>query len=931
MNAQDLSEYTYTRGITSTKWINLTTTTNLLAGSSADSRASSVQDIGFSFPYGLDEYTQFSVNSDGNLRLGPVATGTGSYSTPFGAASINTNSPKINFFGCDGYVVDTLHYVYAENTVNPFGDSLLVVEFCIGTYNTTTRPCLYKWQIHLYHNGNITAVYDSTAPTQGPNTMHQQGLCSAYGDGFIIDQYDSVQYFTNGTSTSWATGHWPLPNTFYTFTRPVVTCPVVNNLTVNSLTATTANITFSPGSTETAWIGTINPPILGQSTVVLNDTNVNLILLNPSTDYTVTVRAICAIGDTSFARTLNFRTPCMPTTLPYAENMDSLTSGSLPNCWNKVGDGTVQVWNSSSYANSGTMSLRFSGSYSNLVVLPGFDQPLNTLEMAFATRPESYTNSSCGSFDVGYVTNLNDPSSFVAMATYNYNDTNAMTIDTVNYATAPVNGLIALRHRPNSTNWYWFIDDISVYAVSNGININVTSNNDDLGVVSGSGIYEPGDTVTITAIPNTHCHFNQWSDGDTNAVRTFIATTSLSLVAEFDYDSITIIVLNPDTTMGTTIPAPGIYTFHVGDTATAQANPAIGYSFNNWTVTIGTLSENYNNNPYILELPSILAGYSITISPNFTPNDYTINVYSSNDTLGSVTGTGTYPYGTTATITATPAANCIFVEWTDGDTNAVRNVTVTGNASYTATFQRIPQYNVTTHVVPDETMGTVTGAGTYYEGETVTLTATPNPGFQFRGWGVINTAVLDSSYLIFSHESVMTFPMPNSDQEYYAIFEVAPVPVDVMIMSYNEAGGYILVNGERTDSYHGVVGETIHLEAVAINGSRFLFWSISNMQDSIITSPVIDYTLAEDSRIILAVFDGVGIDNVDNADATILSHNNNIIVRGAEQQTIRVFDLVGRMLVQRNNAAAEETIPMSHSGIYLVQVGNNAARRVVVR
>ena len=61
------------------------------------------------------------------------------------------------------------------------------------------------------------------------------------------------------------------------------------------------------------------------------------------------------------------------------------------------------------------------------------------------------------------------------------------------------------------------------------------------------------------------------------------------------------------------------------------------------------------------------------------------------------------------------------------------------------------------------------------------------------------------------------------------------------------------------------------------------------------------------------------------------SENNNIVVRGAEQQTIRVFDVVGRLVEQRNNANVEETIPMSNTGIYLVKVGDAAARRVVVR
>ena len=85
------------------------------------------------------------------------------------------------------------------------------------------------------------------------------------------------------------------------------------------------------------------------------------------------------------------------------------------------------------------------------------------------------------------------------------------------------------------------------------------------------------------------------------------------------------------------------------------------------------------------------------------------------------------------------------------------------------------------------------------------------------------------------------------------------------------------------------------------------------------------------SRFIIAVFHSLGIDDVDANGTTIFSQNGNIVVRGAEQQTIRVYDLVGRMLMQTTNAAAEETFRMERTGVYLVQVGNNAARRVIVR
>jgi hypothetical protein len=64
-----------------------------------------------------------------------------------------------------------------------------------------------------------------------------------------------------------------------------------------------------------------------------------------------------------------------------------------------------------------------------------------------------------------------------------------------------------------------------------------------------------------------------------------------------------------------------------------------------------------------------------------------------NNSFGTVSGGGDYMPNATATITATPAdENCIFVGWDDngeGNTNATRTITVSGDATYTAQFKRI--------------------------------------------------------------------------------------------------------------------------------------------------------------------------------------------------------------------------------------------------
>lgn len=58
------------------------------------------------------------------------------------------------------------------------------------------------------------------------------------------------------------------------------------------------------------------------------------------------------------------------------------------------------------------------------------------------------------------------------------------------------------------------------------IKITVIANLSDKGNVTGSGIYEEGTQITITATPTRGNRFVQWNDGNTNATRTVIVDSS---------------------------------------------------------------------------------------------------------------------------------------------------------------------------------------------------------------------------------------------------------------------------------------------------------------------------------------------------------------------------------------------------------------------
>ena len=115
VNAQLSAIYQFSTGVDNTQWYTLTSDSVMLLDASSfatsetattgDSKKTELTDIGFTFNFAGVDYTQFSANSDGTVRLGSTVIGTSYYTTPFSASNANQNNPKICGLGCDGCMV----------------------------------------------------------------------------------------------------------------------------------------------------------------------------------------------------------------------------------------------------------------------------------------------------------------------------------------------------------------------------------------------------------------------------------------------------------------------------------------------------------------------------------------------------------------------------------------------------------------------------------------------------------------------------------------------------------------------------------------------------------------------------------------------------------------------------------------------------------
>ena len=119
-------------------------------------------------------------------------------------------------------------------------------------------------------------------------------------------------------------------------------------------------------------------------------------------------------------------------------------------------------------------------------------------------------------------------------------------------------------------------------------------------------------------------------------------------------------------------------------------------------------------------------------------DDYEITVVVNPAVAGSVTGAGNYYYSQMCTLIATGNLGYPFINWTKNgvvvSTEATYIFGVTESSTYVANFSPTPvSYDITVSANFVDG-GTVTGAGNYLHGATVTLTATANEGYTFVNW-----------------------------------------------------------------------------------------------------------------------------------------------------------------------------------------------------
>jgi uncharacterized repeat protein (TIGR02543 family) len=187
---------------------------------------------------------------------------------------------------------------------------------------------------------------------------------------------------------------------------------------------------------------------------------------------------------------------------------------------------------------------------------------------------------------------------------------------------------------------------------------------------------------------------------------------------------------------------------------------------------------------------------------NLTATQYTLTVsVVGNGSVDLDPSGGTYNAGTVVQLTANPDSGWQFTDWSgdlSGSTNPT-SITMNGNRSVTATFEPIPQYDLTVNIVGEGSVDLVPSGGTYYESTDVELTAVPDSGWIFSVW----TGDLDGN----ANPETITM---DDDKTVTATFVKTEINVDKTAepTSLPEPGGTVTFT-IRVDNMSTEIGVTI--------------------------------------------------------------------------------------------------------------------------
>jgi len=363
---------------------------------------------------------------------------------------------------------------------------------------------------------------------------------------------------------------------------------------------------------------------------------------------------------------------------------------------------------------------------------------------------------------------------------------------------------------PNCVNNY----DVEGRFLLNSYNLVLSSEDTAKGSVTGAGSYDYATPVSISAAAENGYTFSGWYSGTTlissaNPYSFTMPYTDLNYVAKFNTNSYKL-SLTYDSSKGY-VSGTGAYSY--GSSVTISATAKSGYSFSGWYDGETLVS---SSGSYSFSMPYNDLAYEA----RFSVNNYGIVLSSSEvatTPVGTceVSGAGTYAYGSSVTIVATPASGYGFLGWYDGNTLISSSASYSfsmpyKSLSFVAKYSKIYHLSVSSY---DEAKGTVSGSGDFAYTSSVTAVASPIGNLTGVTW-------YDDSFNPVSSKAQYSFTMPESDVNLSADF------VSQYTITFKNWDGTVLQTGKWNEGVTPVYSGATPTKAPALKTSAsFAGWS----------------------------------------------------------------------------------------------------------
>jgi hypothetical protein len=237
------------------------------------------------------------------------------------------------------------------------------------------------------------------------------------------------------------------------------------------------------------------------------------------------------------------------------------------------------------------------------------------------------------------------------------------------------------------------------------------------------GLYDPGSTIALTALPHPNHGFTGWSGALTGLENpTTLVVDANSVVAARFVRLFDVSVSSGSGGFVTLAPPSGPYAD--GSSVTLTAVPDASHRFGDWS---GVLSG--AGNPALLVVEA-----DETIRATFVPQSTLSVTPAVGGTVRLEPPGGVYDQGTQVALRALPNSSFRFTGWGGALTGSSNPATLVVDADETVSASFVPVFRLSVNPAPGGTVALDPPGGLYEQGTSVTLTATATSEGVFASW-----------------------------------------------------------------------------------------------------------------------------------------------------------------------------------------------------